>query len=130
MWSSTKVYNKIRGPGGGGAVKKLSMRDHNFSEHPLNKDFFMCQNDSALRDFSMIFFQNLTPKQSDKIREKVTVPYFLKMAVFDTLNRIPEFPFESKNNPYSVFFVMHAYSIILNCPPPPRIIGPWEPNIY
>ena len=70
-------------------------------------------------DSSVIFSQNMTPKQglaqftpkSDSILEKV--PNFLKMAVFDTVNVIPEFPFLLKKY---VFLVKHAYSIILDCP--------------
>ena len=40
------------------------------------------------------------------------------MAVFDTLNTIRVPPIQ-KNNPYSFFLVMHAYSIILDSLPPP-----------
>ena len=44
------------------------------------------------------------------------------MAVFDTLNAIPQFSIQSKKTKqktptFLILLVMHAYSIILDCPP-------------
>ena len=82
---------------GEGAVKykTVSICDHNFSKHPLNEDFFHAKMTPWPRilvcfslkiwplneDFSKNFPQNLTGFFKK-------VPYFLKMAVFDSLNVI------------------------------------------
>ena len=69
-----------------------------------------------------LFSQNLTCKQgfvqkftqkSHRVLEKV--PYFLKMAIFDTLNAIPEFPVQSKITILILSFLSNAcLSIILD----------------
>ena len=80
------------------------------------------------RFLRVLFSQNLTPinedfhkilhQKSDKILEKISD--YLKMAVLDTQTLIPEFPFQSKNQPlFPVFLVIHANSIYAWLPPSP-----------
>ena len=108
--------NPARGPV---KYKTVSMRDHNFSKHPLTRIFFMPKWHPAL-----LLSQNLTPKQgfaqkitpkSDRILEKV--PYFLKVAIF----WYPKIKKKQTNKQkqkllFPVFLVTHAYNIILDCP--------------
>ena len=74
------------------------------------------------------FMQKFTPK-SDRILEKVH--YFLKMAVFDTLNGIPKFPFQSKKKkkPLIPCFLGHTcLQYYTSSPlPPPGTYVPTKP---
>ena len=76
-----------------------------FFKTPPKREILSCQNDTLNKDFSVLFPQNLTSKwrfaqkftpESDRIPEKV--PYFLKIAAFDTLNVFLEFSFQSRKN--------------------------------
>ena len=115
-------------PGEAVKCKTVSMCDF---KTPSKWGFLSCQIDTLNKDFSMLSSQNLTPKRgfaqkftlkSDRVLEKV--PDFLKMAVFDTLNAICEFPFQSRknnnnnNNPYSPFSLPRMLAV-LNLTTPP-----------
>ena len=100
----TKAYTFSGGGGAGGQSNiKLQACVTTIFLTPPKRGFLSCQNDILNIDFSVLFSQNLTPKwgfaqeftpKSDKILEKV--PYFLKMAAFDTLSGIPRFTFQSE----------------------------------
>ena len=92
---------------------------------PLSKDFFHAKMTPENKDFSVVFSHNLTPKggfvqkftpKSDRILENV--PYFLKMAVFDTDHLIP---FSVQKTIIIHSFHSHAclqYYTLLPLPPP------------